>query len=245
MAAVRGRQPLSVHRVSSPEPLRSVSVHAPVARSSGTLDLYALALAGDEVQLRTADGSCQLLDAARWLGRARHGDLSVLDRLKGPVLDVGCGPGRFVVALTERGIPALGLDIAPEAVRRTQALGAMALRRSVFATVPGQGCWTSVLLADGNIGIGGDPVRLLRRTAELIAPDGEVVVELQGTGWRTGAVRLEQRSQIGEWFAWSSVGVDAIGALARDAGLRPSDAWGFAEDGGVRSFVVLTPAGSR
>ena len=32
------------------------------------------------------------------------------------------------------------------------------LRRDLFAPLPGEGRWHHVLLADGNIGIGGDPV---------------------------------------------------------------------------------------
>ena len=231
--------------MSNPEPFSAVTLSEPRVRSARTFDLYAAALGGGDVRVQHADGSSHRLGSTRWLGRARHADLTVLNRLQGPVLDVGCGPGRFVVALTERGVPALGVDIAPAAVRLTQALGAMALHRSVFASLPGEGRWASVLLADGNIGIGGDPVRLLRRSAQLIGPEGEVLVEVHGTGVRTGAVRLEHKGQLGGWFGWASVGADAIGALARAAGLRPKDAWGAHEPGGLRSFVVLTPGNSQ
>ena len=40
-------------------------------------------------------------------------DEAVLDRAQAPVLDVGCGPGRHVLALARRGHLALGVDIAP------------------------------------------------------------------------------------------------------------------------------------
>jgi hypothetical protein len=40
-----------------------------------------------------------------------------------------------------------------------------------------EGSWERVLLADSNIGIGGDPVRALRRVADL-APGGIVVAEI-------------------------------------------------------------------
>ncbi len=49
-----------------------------------------------------------------------------------------------------------------------RSCGALALHRDVFATVPGTGDGgRGSLLADGNIGIGGDPDALLSRVAEL------------------------------------------------------------------------------
>ena len=92
---------------------------------------------------------------------------------------MGSGPGRLTIALAERGIPALGIDVAPAAVRLTRTSGALALPRDVFGRVPGTGRWMTVLLADGSIGIGGDPVVLLRRIAELLAPAGQALVEIQ------------------------------------------------------------------
>ena len=77
--------------------------------------------------------------------------------MAGPVLDVGCGPGRLVLGLAQRGTVALGVDPAPAAVALARSRGAPVLQRSVFDPLPGQGRWRTVLLADGNIGIGGDP----------------------------------------------------------------------------------------
>ena len=52
-----------------------------------------------------------------------------------------------------------------------------------------------MLLADGNIGIGGDPGRLLDRCRDLLGPDGDVIVELEPPGTRswTGPVSLGYR----------------------------------------------------
>lgn len=183
-----------------------------------SIDVYAAALAGTPVRLRHASGEWQQLDCARWLGPARRADLTILDRLHGPVLDVGCGPGRFVVALAQRGVPALGVDIAPEAVRLTRNAGGIALQRCVFRRLPGEGRWQTVLIADGNIGIGGDPVRLLRRAAALLGPTGRVLVEVDGAGQRRGAVRLERQDEIGDWFAWAQVGADVARGLVEAHG---------------------------
>lgn len=58
--------------------------------------------------LRSSCGRTIPLPVLRWLGEAEPEEHDLLDRALGPVLDVGCGPGRHVVALARRGIPALG-----------------------------------------------------------------------------------------------------------------------------------------
>jgi len=206
-----------------------------------TIDLFSAAVAGDVVHVHSADGRQHPLDAARWLGPARSADLAVLDRIDGPALDVGCGPGRMVGALTDSGMPSLGVDIDPVAVRMTRERGAAALRRSVFRRLPGEGRWQHVLLIDGNVGIGGDATRLLQRCSELIAPSGRVHVELTATGGvTTGAIRLVHSGARGEWFPWSTVGVDAVDAIASPAGLRVRTIWSANDEGGPRWFALLT-----
>src|SRR5271170_2626093 len=106
----------------------------------------------------------------------------MLDRCAGPTLDIGSGPGRLTLALAERGIPALGIDITAHEVGRAWSRGALVMLRDVFDRVPGTGRWATVLLADGNIGIGGDPAALLGRVAELLAPRGRAIVELEAPG---------------------------------------------------------------
>ncbi|MGE7439557.1 class I SAM-dependent methyltransferase, partial [Kitasatospora sp. NPDC001175] len=122
--------------------------------------------------LRQADGQRPRLTLHRLDTEPSTADETLLKRCTGPVLDIGCGPGRLTQALTRRGVVTLGIDIAPCAVARTLAVGAAALRRSVFDPLPNEGDWQTLVLADGNIGIGGDPQALLRRCAQLAAPDG-------------------------------------------------------------------------
>jgi SAM-dependent methyltransferase len=214
--------------------------------SPASTDLYASALRS--VQLSDDDahwyarydtGGRSPLRAAlhRWCGDPDPTDLDLLEHAGGTVLDAGCGPGRLVAALTRRGRHAAGLDSSPTAVRIARDSGATALHRSVFDPVPGEGQWDTVLLADGNIGIGGDPARLLSRCAELIGPAGTVLTELDppGTGLRATRIRLERGSQRGSWFDWAHVAADAVQAPAAGAGLRVEEAW---EHGG-RWFAAL------
>jgi len=146
----------------------------------------------------------------------------VLDGIEGPVLDVGCGPGRIVAGLALSGVVALGVDPAPGAVALARARGCPVLQRSVFEPLPAEGRWASVLLFDGNLGIGGDPVRLLRRCRALARRGGAVIAEVDAerTGWRTGKARLERAGEVSTWFRWSVVGADAVAELAEGAGLR-------------------------
>ena len=103
------------------------------------------------------------------------------------------------MALAERGVPALAIDITPYAVIAGPLTGALALQRDVFGHVPGAGRWATILLADGNIGIGGDPAALLRRAASLLMPGGAILVELGRRGCRRGPrpVRLRTAGEIG------------------------------------------------
>jgi SAM-dependent methyltransferase len=188
---------------------------------------------------RYEDGPRRSLGEAlrRWCGTADAADQDLLDRAPGAVLDLGCGPGRLVIELARQGRQSAGVDTSRVAVRLARKAGATALCRSVFDPVPGEGAWDSVLLADGNIGIGGDPVGLLARCRELIGPGGRVLVELDapGTGLRADRVRLERGNQRGSWFDWAHVGADAIEGPAADAGLCVAETW---ERAG-RRFAVL------
>jgi len=88
--------------------------------------------------------------------------------------------------------------------------------------VPREGDWEHVLLADGNIGIGGDPVRLLRRLRSLVRPGGTAFVEVgpTGTGLLREMLQLRVGGQVSEPFAWALVGADAIADVADRAGLE-------------------------
>ncbi|HEY2060481.1 class I SAM-dependent methyltransferase [Amycolatopsis sp. NBC_01480] len=178
-------------------------------------------LLGTHCWLELRNGDRIELPVERWTDGCGQGDAVLLDACAGPTLDIGCGPGRLTTALAERGVAALGVDSSPTAVRLTHQRGGVALLRNVFDRLPGEGRWHHALLADGNIGIGGDPVALLRRIAALLAPGGDALVELDppGHGLRHDHVRLHP-NPAGTWFTWAWVGADAIAEVAARAGFH-------------------------
>ncbi|MGH3695773.1 MAG: methyltransferase domain-containing protein [Pseudonocardiaceae bacterium] len=183
-------------------------------------------LAGRPAQLVADDGRILPVVPRRWLAPADGEDAWLLNRCTGPTLDLGCGPGRLVAELAGRGVPALGVDCSPMAVRQCHSRGAAVLHRDVFATLPGEGRWHHVLLADGNIGIGGDPVRLLRRCAALLRCGGTMLVEVEHPGaglWR-GVARFQVAgAAAGPWFPWAVVELPVLAGLAALAGFQVGD----------------------
>jgi SAM-dependent methyltransferase len=156
-----------------------------------------------------------------WRDAADVSDVALLAHCVGATLDIGCGPGRMSQALAVRGACVLGIDAVPEAVALTRARGASALVRDVFAPIPAEGRWDTALLADGNIGIGGDPVTLLRRVHDLLAPGGRAVVEVArpGVGMRMVSLALVCAGARSTPFPWSVVGVDAVPEVAAAAAM--------------------------
>jgi len=176
-------------------------------------------------RVRSWDGTLEPLALDRWVAAADAADAALLALAEPAVLDLGCGPGRHLAALRTAGKRGLGVDLSPVAVRLARRRGAAAIPGDVFGTVPLAGRWRTALLLDGNVGIGGDPETLLRRTRELLAPRGEALVEVDPPGAPTHRTRLriEAGGEVSEWFRWARVGVDGIEAVAANAGLSLYD----------------------
>ena len=208
------------------EPLRPC-VAAPRCRGDGATvtttdgvvegafrDVFTRALLGEPCSVVVSEGLSVPLPVGRWNDDDDAHDASLLGALPGrdPRHRLRSRPpGRAAGRL---GHVVLGIDVVPEAVRQARERGAAAIVRDVFDPVPGEGRWDTALLADGNIGIGGDPVSLLRRVRTLLAPGGRVVVEVRRArdracarrGRPSSAVRCAAGRSGGRWSACDAVG---------------------------------------
>ncbi len=216
----------------------------PVSRIAA-IDLYGAELLRsasrpeDASELRVVDEHGDELPFAlrRYLEAPMAEEHGVLARAIGPVLDIGCGPGRHIVALSRRGVVAVGVDISPLAVRLARTRGAKVIEGSIFDRLPGAGTWGSALLLDGNIGIGGAPRELLGRVGGLLAQTGIVLVEVEGPGVPTGTlrVRLESEQTRSQWFPWARMSVEELPELVAAAGFDLREQW----HAGGRWFATL------
>ena len=170
------------------------------------------------------------LEVEKFRAAADVVDAAIVRAVPGPLLDVGCGPGRLVKAAILAGRFAFGIDVSAAAVQLAQDQGLPVLCRSVFQDLPGAGTWRSALLIDGNIGIGGDPRALLERCAELVLDDGtgRVLVEANVDPDRDRVfegVLIDDLDRTSLPFPWAEVGAGPLQRYAVDAGLVPVREW--------------------
>jgi hypothetical protein len=190
-----------------------------------TISAFDHAVGGNPASLLRSDGGEMLLDVARWNASACLEDAWLLDRCSG--------------ALAGRGVPALGIDVSPAAEALCRRRGVPMLRVDLFTPLPGEGRWSHVLLIDGNIGIGGDPARLLRRAARLLKRGGSVLVETdpeQDALW-LGSVQVVTAVGRGVPIPWAAVGTRALQRVSAGMGFRTGSV-----HHGDRCFVELLSA---
>ncbi len=176
--------------------------------------------------LRYEDGRRIALDLPRWIAAASPADDALLSRCTGPTLDIGCGPGRLTRALVARRIDCLGVDVAPVAVALASTGGTPVLHASIYDEILDDTRWATVLLADGNIGIGGDPVMLLARAGALCT--GNVLVELDAPWVQTSRLHVRIETSAGRessWFPWAHVSAADIGQVASKARMTVNESW--------------------
>ena len=181
------------------------------------------------------------LEVSRWTGAADEIDMLVVARCEPPVIDLGCGPGRMVQALSESGRAALGVDMSSVAVGMSMARGGPALRRRIDERLPAEGRWGTALLMDTNVGMGGDVAALLARCLRLVIPGGLIICEVDGVPERHEVHSIVLRTQLATSppLPWSRIGTTALIEVAKSLDLLLMEEW----TSGGRAFVALRSMG--
>jgi SAM-dependent methyltransferase len=190
-------------------------------------------------------------------------DRRAFRRLRGRVLDVGCGGGRVALELQGRGSDVTALDVSPGAVEVCQERGVQDVRlRSISQIDASLGRFDRIALFGNNLGLVANPARaerLLRRFQRVLAPGGSVVavcldpyrtvepVHLayqarnRARGRASGQIRLRIRYRwlATPWFDYLFLSVDEISAIAERAGWSVV---GVVADDGPTYAVEVRPA---
>jgi len=99
--------------------------------------------------------------------------------VRGRVLDVGCGAGRVLLHLQERGHDCVGIDISPLAIRVCRERGVKDARVIPVTRVgPRLGCFNSIVMFGNNFGLMESRSHaqwLLRRFHRIATPDARII----------------------------------------------------------------------
>jgi SAM-dependent methyltransferase len=142
------------------------------------------------------------------------GRVAFLDRLFGShafgtvrrVLDLGCGYGRHMVALTQCGYDAFGVDVSARAV--TRANWRLQSRTAVVATTEhlpfATACFDAAVSLYTSIGWSGTDSRLiLAEAARVVRPGGLLVIDVANGATARRQVGWERvRGGLAVWIRW-------------------------------------------
>ncbi len=193
------------------------------------------------VQVSACDGSRFPLELSEWCSPADAVDRHALTRLadhlppRATIIDLACGPGRHAAYLAALGMQVLGVDLAPAALTRAGSGRVAVLRRDILGPLPGAHAWDAALLLDGNVGIGGEPHRLLGRVFELLTVAGRLLVEVDAGVSDRRTLQLHHGQRSSTPFAWARITSRDLANPARQAGLDVLDTW----RDGHRAFAIL------
>ncbi len=205
--------------------------------------------------------------AGRYFARpSEWGELgrAALRAVRGRVLDIGCGGGRFALHLQNQGHEVVAIDRSPLAIEVCRRRGVRDARVLSITQISWKlGVFDTVIMMGNNFGLFGSETRsrrLLARMGSLTTPEGRIVAEgldpYQTTepshlayhernrqrGRMGGQIRMRVRYKTYRtpWFDWLFVSIEELERLIAGRG------WCLAEvisEGGPGYVVVLEKNG--
>jgi SAM-dependent methyltransferase len=160
-------------------------------------------------------------------------ELAALDLCTGKVLDIGAGAGSHTLALEDRGIKVMAMDISPLAVEVMTMRGVTkAIQQDIFLFL-GKKFDTLLLLMNG-IGLCGNIEglrRFLNHAKKLLRPGGQLIFDSSDVAYLFEddipvldhyygeiACRYEYRRQKSDWFTWLYIDRNTLEMVAEDEG---------------------------
>jgi SAM-dependent methyltransferase len=197
-----------------------------------------------------------------WSGREKK----AVRLVKGRVLDVGAGAGRFALHLQSRGHDITAIDNSPGAIKVCKLRGvSKALLRPILEVrrFPA-GSFDTVIMMGNNFGLFGGYTRakrLLKDFFRITSPDGRIIAEAtdpyhtkdvlhlayhrlnRRRGRMSGQLRLRVRygNVIGDWFDYLLVSQKELKEIVANTGWRIAE---VISDQGSGYIVVLKKSGA-
>ena len=186
-----------------------------------------------------------------------------LAHVRGRVLDVGVGAGRFALYLQEQGHDVVGIDVSAGILEVCRQRGVQDVRQLPFHRVDNSlGVFDTILMMGNNFGLFANPRRakwMLRRLKRLTRAGARIVAESldvyatdkpehlayharnRRRGRLPGEIRLRvrYRDRIGEWFDYLMVSQEEMEDIVEGTGWRIA---AVLERGGAQYVAVLEKA---
>ena len=183
-----------------------------------------------------------------------------MQSVRGRVLDVGVGAGRFALYLQEKGHKVVGIDVSAGALEVCRQRGVEVVRQLPFHRIDSSlGKFDTVLMMGNNFGLFANPRRarwILRRLKKLSGKNARIVAESldvyttdkpehlayhacnRQRGRLPGEIRLRvrYRNLIGDWFDYLMVSQAEMQEIVQGTGWRIVE---FFESGGGQYVAVL------
>jgi SAM-dependent methyltransferase len=150
-------------------------------------------------------------------------DRAALELARGRILDVGAGAGAHSVPLVEAGFEVTAIEILPELVEILRGRGVKRARRASVWTFPARRPFDTVLALMNGTSLAGILARmepLLTGLGELVAPDGQILIDSTEMDPAELDYQLEYRGQKGPPFPQLFVGERALEREARKSGWK-------------------------
>ena len=180
--------------------------------------------------------------------------------VRGRVLDVGVGAGRFALYLQEQGHELVGIDVSAGALEVCRQRGVQDVRQLPFHRIDSSlGVFDTVLMMGNNFGLFANPRRarwMLRRLKKLTGHNARIVAETMDVymtdkpehlsyharnrqrGRLAGEIRLRVRYRdlIGDWFDYLMVSQAELQEIVQDTGWRIAE---ILESSGAQYVAVI------